>query len=396
VNVKTEPAPAPTPPPPAEAPPRRVDWGAAARDLVGNLIPVVISLAVAVVVGAVVILAVRRNVGDLGDVANAMWTYGIQNRDSFGFIFSRATPLIFSGLAAAIAFRAGLFNIGVEGQYAIGILTAAAVGAGIHGLPTAIHVPLTLLAGIAGGMLWAVVPAVLKAYRGANEVISTIMMNYVANGVISYVLLKTAFRDNIPGVQQARSSPLDPSAKVGRMTGLFNDLGFNFRASVPLTWFFVFALVAAVIYAVVVRRTRFGYNLRVLGANPRAAEPSGIRVNRAFLMVMLVSGGFAGLIGLQDVMGIDGFAKYDYVRGLGFTGIAVALLGRNSAVGIVAAALLFAYLDRAATGIGLRTEVPKELVTILQGVIILTIVIAFEVARRAAARRRLTEVHERA
>jgi general nucleoside transport system permease protein len=396
VNVQTKPAPAPASPPPPATEVRRIDWGAAARDLVANLIPVLVSLVIAAVVGAIVILAVRRDAGDLADVAEAMWSYGIQNRDSFGFIFSRATPLIFSGLAAAIAFRAGLFNIGVEGQYAIGILTAAAVGAAFHGLPTVIHLPLTLLAGIAGGMLWAVVPAVLKAYRGANEVISTIMMNYVANGVISYLLLKTAFRDNIPGVQQARSSPLAESAQVDRMNDVFNNLGFSFRASVPLTWFFVIALLAAVVYSLVVRRTRFGYNLRVLGANPRAAEPSGIRANRAFLLVMLVSGGIAGLIGLQDVMGIDGFAKYDYVRGLGFTGIAVALLGRNSAVGIVAAALLFSYLDRAATGIGLRTEVPKELVTILQGVIILTIVVAFEVARRAAARRRLREVQERA
>jgi ABC-type uncharacterized transport system permease subunit len=393
--MKVEQAP-PAPPPPVEAPARRVDWVTAVRDFAASLVPVLVALAVAAVVGALVILLVRRSFSDLADVGGVLWSYGIRNRDSFALIFSRATPFIFSGLAAAIAFRAGLFNIGVEGQYAVAAIAAAVVGAALPGLPTVIHVPLTLLAGVAGGMAWAVIPAVLKAYRGANEVVSTIMMNYVANGLISYLLLKTALRDNIPGVQQARTAPLAETAQVGSMVPFFNGLGFNFRASAPVTWFFVMAILGAVAFGLVMRYTRFGYGLRVLGANPRAAEPSGIRVNRAFLVAMLVSGGIAGFVGLQDVMGVDGFAKYDYIRGLGFTGIAVALLGRNSAVGIIAAALLFSYLDRAATGISLRTEVPKELVTILQGVIILTIVVAFEIARRMTARRRLREVHERA
>jgi simple sugar transport system permease protein len=258
-----------------------------------------------------------------------------------------------------------------------------------------IPLPLTVLGGILGGMAWAAIPGVLKAWRGANEVISTIMMNYVANGLVLY-LLAGPLRNTPPGVQQQRTAILHETAQVGRMNDVFNALGFNFRPSAPLTWFFVVAVVGAIVYALVVRRTRFGFNIRVLGANPRAAEPSGIKTNRLFLVAMLVSGGVAGLVGLQDTMAIDGFAKLDYVRGYGFTGIAIALLGRNSGSGIIAAALLFSYLDRAATGIGLRTEVPKELVTILQGVILLTIVIAFELARRAAARQRLREVHERA
>jgi ABC-type uncharacterized transport system permease subunit len=390
-------APSATPPGPGpEAPgePRAVDWRATARDLLDTLVPVAIALVAAAVIGALVILLVRRDLGDLADVAEAMWDYGLLNRDSFAYIFSRATPFIFAGIATAIAFRAGLFNIGVEGQYAVGAITAAIVGYSIS-VPAILHLPLTLLAGIAGGMAWAAVPGALKAWRGANEVISTIMMNYVANGLVLY-LLAGPLRNTPPGVLQQRTAPVEETARVGSMNGLFNSIGFNFRQSAPLTWFFLLALTAAVVYALVVRRTKFGYDIRVLGNNPRAAEPSGIPTNRTFLLAMLVSGGVAGLVGLQDTLGIDGFAKLDYVRGYGFTGIAVALLGRNSGIGIVWAALLFSYLDRAASGIGLRTDVPKELVTILQGVIILTIVVAFEIASRAAERRRLREVHERA
>ena len=176
----------------------------------------------------------------------------------------------------------------------------------------------------------------------------------------------------------------------------FNSIGFDFRGSAPLTWFFVLALVGAVIYALTVRRTRFGFELRVLGTNPRAAEPAGIRSNPMILKAMLLSGAIAGLAGLQDVLAIDDRMKLDYIRGYGFTGIAIALLGRNSGLGIVAAALLISFLDRASTGIGLNTDVPKEVTYILQGVIILTIVIAYEIVRRMTARRQLKEQHERA
>jgi ABC-type uncharacterized transport system permease subunit len=388
-----EPQPGPQPP---EKPSRLrgIDWRGAAREAFYGAVPILVSLLVATVIGAVVILAVRRSFSDLTDVASTMWDYGLLNRDSVAYILSRATPFIFAGLASAIAFKAGLFNIGVEGQYAVGAICAAIVGYTLHA-PLVIHLPLTLLAGVLGGMAWAAVPGVLKAWRGANEVISTIMMNYVANGLVLY-LLAGPLRNTPPGVQQQRTAPVLETARVGRMNEVFNAIGFNFRASAPLTWFFVLAVVSAIVYGLVVRRTRFGFNIRVLGANPRAAEPSGIKTNRLFLIAMLVSGGIAGLVGLQDTLALDGFAKLDYVRGYGFTGIAIALLGRNSGAGIIGAALLFSYLDRAATGIGLRTEVPKELVTILQGVILLTIVIAFELARRAAARRRLREVHERA
>jgi general nucleoside transport system permease protein len=394
--MKTEERLPAAPPPEPEGPSRRQLWTEQLRDLGYRLLAPAASLVFAALVGALIILLVQGSAEEVADVAGAMWSYVVQNRDSLAFILGRATPLILAGLATAIAFKAGLFNIGVEGQYAIGMLTAAVVGSQLSA-PTFIHLPLTVLAGMAGGLLWALIPALLRVYRGAHEVISTIMMNYVANGVLLYLLAGPLKDLNQGGeVNQLRTEPVQDTARIGRMTGFFNSLGFDFRPSAPLTWLLVLALVAAVVYALTIRRTRFGYELRVLGTNPRAAEPSGIRTNAMFMKAMLLSGAVAGLVGLQEVLALEGLMKIDYVRGFGFAGIAIALLGRNSGLGIVAAALLFAFLDRSATGIELRTEVPSEVIIIVQGVLILSIVVAFELVRRLAARRRLQETHERA
>ena len=384
------------PAPQPEALSTGVDWAEQARRFGLQLLAPLISLLLAAVLGVLVILVVQRSWSDVTAVASAMWNYGLLNRSSFGFIFGRATPFIFAGIAVAIAFKAGLFNIGVEGQYAMGALTAAVVGTKLSA-PTVVHLPLTILAGMAGGLAWALIPALLKVYRGAHEVISTIMMNYVANGLLLY-LLSGPLKDTtqVGAIAQQRTVPVEDTAKVGSMVPFFNSIGFNFRGSSPVTWLFLLALVAAAVYAFVVRRTRFGFELRVLGINPRAAEPAGIRSNAMMMKAMLLSGAVAGLAGLQDLLGFDGYMKLDYVRGYMVTAIAIALLGRNTGIGIVAGALLFSYLDRASSGIGLNTGVPKEVTIIMQGVIILTIVVAYELVRRTTARRQLKEAHERA
>jgi simple sugar transport system permease protein len=395
VKVEEKPPPPPEPPEPeVEEAAARIPWGQRLRGWGIKLLAPAVSLLVAAIIGVLVILVVQQSWNDVTDVAGAMWSYGLFNRNSVAFILGRATPLIFAGLAVAIAFKAGLFNIGVEGQYAIG--AAGYVGYRLSA-PTVIHLPLTILAGMAGGMLWAAVPALLKVYRGAHEVISTIMMNYVANAVLLYLLSDMLKDPNQQGsIAQQQTPPVEPTAQVGSMVPFFNSIGFDFRGSAPVTWFFVLAIVAAALYALTVRRTRFGFELRVLGTNPRAAEPSGIRSNAMIMKAMLLSGAIAGLVALQDVIGIDDRMKLDYIRNYGFTGIAIALLGRNSGLGIVAAALLLSFLDRASSGIGLNTDVPKEVTSIMQGVIIITIVIAYEVVRRMTARRQLREQHERA
>ena len=297
MKVEEERPPPPEPEPQAEEAAARLPWGQRIRGWGLQLLAPVVSLVVAAILGILVIVVVQRSWSDVSDVAGAMWSYGLFNRNSVAFILGRATPLIFAGLAVAIAFKAGLFNIGVEGQYAIGALCAAYVGYQLSA-PTVIHLPLTILAGMAGGMLWAAVPALLKVYRGAHEVISTIMMNFVANAILLY-LLSGALKDpNQQGsIAQQQTPPIKPTAQVGSMVPFFNKLGFDFRGSAPVTWLFVLAIVAAILYALTVRRTRFGFELRVLGTNPRAAEPSGIRSNAMIMKAMLLSGAIAGLVG---------------------------------------------------------------------------------------------------
>ena len=225
------------PPPPPEPPEPEADealvgipWSQRIRNLGIQLLAPAISLLIAAVIGVLVILVVQQSWSDVTDVAGAMWNYGLFNRNSVAFILGRATPFIFAGLAVAIAFKAGLFNIGVEGQYAIGALTAGYVGYKVSA-PTVIHLPLTILAGMAGGMVWAAIPALLKVYRGAHEVISTIMMNFVANAILLY-LLSGALKDpNQQGsIAQQQTPPIKPSAQVGSMVptwadGLIGEIG---------------------------------------------------------------------------------------------------------------------------------------------------------------------------
>jgi ABC-type uncharacterized transport system permease subunit len=341
-------------------------WTWRLRDLALRLLVPVAGLLAAAVIGALVVLVVRGRWSDVTGVARAAWGYGLFGPGAAASILRHATPLVFAGLATAAAFKAGLFNIGVEGQYAIGALCAGWVGSRLSA-PAAIHLPLAILAGMAGGLLWALLPALLKAYRGVHEVISTVLMNYLAGAVLLSLL-----SGPLAG-QQTR-----PTARVGG------------------TALLALAVAAAVGYAAVVRRTRFGFELRVLGIDPRAAVPAGVRSHAMILGAMLLSGAVAGLAGLQDVLAGDGRLTLDDARGYGFTAIAVAVVGRGSGLGVVAAALLFSFLDRAGAGIGLRTHVPAEVVPILQGVSILTVVVADQVVRRLAAGRRLREPHEHA
>jgi general nucleoside transport system permease protein len=363
-------------------------WTRRLRGFALLLLAPAVSLLLAAILGVLIIAAVQQSWAEVVDVGDAMWSYGLFGRDSLALILGRATPLILAGLAVAIAFRAGLFNLGVDGQYLLGALAAGYVGYRLSA-PTAVRLPLTVLAGLAGGLLWAAVPALLKVYRGVHEAISTIMMSFVANAVL-VSLLSGALQD------PSKAPEVEPGAPVGSMVPFFNTIGFDPRGPAPPTWGFVLAIVAAAVYALTVRRTRFGFELRVLGTSPRAAEPSGIRSNALIIKVMLVSGLLAGLTGLQDVLATDGPMTLDDVRGYGLTAIAVALLGRNSGLGIVAAALLFSFLDRASFGIGLNTDVAREVTGILQGVIVLTVVIAYEVVRRMTDRRQLKDQDDRA
>jgi general nucleoside transport system permease protein len=347
-----------------------------------SLLGPVLAVLVALMISAVVIaligedpLAAFRVMVDLGDSPS-------QQVQSIVVVLNRAVPLFLAGLAVAVAFRMGLFNIGVEGQYRLATILAAAVGAAVV-LPGPLHVLLIVVVGMVVGALWAGIVGVLKVTRGVSEVISSIMMNFIALGLASF-LLTGPLRGSPPGASIITTAEIPESGRVPSLNGLLTALGLAAPRS-GLYGFLLVALVVGVVVSVLITRTRFGFDLRATGLSPSAATASGVDASGMVVKTMLISGGIAGLIGLPDLLG----SQYDYgtefTAGLGFLGIAVALLGRSTPLGIALAALLFAFLDRAALPLQFA-DIPSSVVTIIQGTIVLAVVIANEIARRLALR----------
>jgi general nucleoside transport system permease protein len=285
--------------------------------------------------------------------------------DGIGYTLFLATPLIFTGLAVAVAFRAGLLNIGAEGQLYVAAFAAAWAGIQLANLPGLILVPFCFVAAIGAGAIWGAVPGVLKARFGSHEVINTIMMNFIAVALVSYF---TQYHYRTPGDPILQTAPIGASAHIPRL-GQFIP---GFPERIPLNLAFVLALIACGLLYVFLWRTKWGYEIRATGSNPSAAEYGGIFVRRQIVLAMALSGGLAGMVGINEVLGYrhryyDGFSD-----SYGFTGIAVALLGRNHPVGVLFAAFLFAILTRGGIPVDAFTEkVTKDIVQILQATIIL-------------------------
>ena len=297
---------------------------------------------------------------------------------------NRAAPYYISGVAVAVGFKMNLFNIGVEGQYKLAALFAAAA-AGAVSLPAPIHVVFTLLVAMVVGAAWASIPAILKATRGVSEVISSIMLNAIAIGVGSF-LLGRWLRAPASVSPVVGTPSTDPSARLPTLNGLLNSIGLNIPDANRVQSYILVAAVVGVIYHILIWRTRFGYDLRATGSNPEAAGASGVNAKRMIVTAMLLSGGFAGLIGLSNIMGQAGrYTDVSVVSGLGFTGIAIALLGRNHPVGIAFAALLWAFMDAVQTPLS-NAALPKQITAIMQGITVLSVVIAYEVVRRVGSR----------
>jgi simple sugar transport system permease protein len=342
----------------------------------------VLAIVVALVISALVIaligenpLAAVRVMIDLGDTPS-------QQTQSIVVILNRAVPLFLAGLAVSIAFRMGLFNIGVEGQYRMATILSAAVGAAVV-LPAPLHVLLIVVVAVAVGAFWAGIVGLLKVTRGVSEVISSIMLNFVALGTASY-LLTGPLRGSGEGASIVTTKPIPESGWFPGLNGLLTGLGLA-EPRTELYGFLLVAVVVGVAIAVLIKRTRFGFDLRATGLSPSAATASGVNAPGMVMKTMLLSGAVAGLIGLPDLLGESHEFGTQFTGGLGFLGIAVALLGRNTPVGIALAALLFAFLDRAALPLQFA-DIPSSVVTIVQGTIVLTVVIANEVARRLALR----------
>ena len=302
-------------------------------------------------------------------------------------IVNNAVPYYLSAVAVAVGFRMGLFNIGVQGQYSLAALIAAAAGAAVS-LPAPLHVLFVLVVAMATGAAWAGVAGVLRVTRGVSEVISTIMLNTIAVGLGAY-LLTTYFAERVEGSLNVATRELPASARfpaldvpAGAVLGLF---GAEMPPGRGLYGFLLVAVVVGVFYAVLVGRTRFGFALRATGLSPSAALASGIDAKRMTLATMLLSGALAGLVGMPYLLSESGRYSLDFPPGLGFAGIGIALLGRSSPVGMALAALLFAFLDRSSAPLQLE-GIPAEIAVIMQGTIVLSVVVAYEVVRRARLR----------
>jgi simple sugar transport system permease protein len=273
-----------------------------------------------------------------------------------------ATPLIFTGLSVAVAYHAGLFNIGAEGQLTLGALAAAAVGAVWPRLWSPLAPVLAGLAAILAGTLWGAIPGWLRARRGSHEVINTIMLNFVAAGLASYVALYVLKN---PNSQNPETRPIGAGYLIHK---------FSIFDGAPVSLALPLALLAAILVWVFLWRSVLGFELRAVGHSESAARAAGIDPGRIRIIAMCLAGGLAGLVGVGEVLGYAGKFKVGFSPEYGFIGIAVALLGRNQPAGVVAAALLFGALHKGAAALDLETErVTQELSLVLQALIILSV-----------------------
>ena len=341
-----------------------------------------LALVTAVAVTALVLVSTGS---DPLDILDTMVTYAQRPR-SQALVVNSAVTYYFSAVAVAIGFRMNLFNIGVDGQYRLAALLAAAAAAEIR-LPQALHVAVVLLIAMAVGALWAGVAAALKVYRGVSEVISTIMLNFIATAVIAYLLTPGRLAVRTPGSNNIGTKMIPGSGQIGGL-GLIPD------SALKVYGLAILAVVIGAAYWFLLARTRFGFDLRAAGASEDAARSSGVRVSRMIIISMLLSGAVAGLVGMPQLLGAAHTFSLDFPAGLGFTGIAIALLGRNHPIGIAIGALLFGFLDNAATSLELQ-GVSRDIVGVTQGVIVLSVVVAYELVRRIRTRAEQREVARR-
>lgn len=345
------------------------------------LSPLIAVLAAFVVGGIIVLL--------IGD--NPFETFRLLVSNSFGslndigYTLFIATPLIFTGLAVAVAFRCGLLNIGAEGQLYVAAFVTAWVGIKFGGtvvkimedgklvdkdwswtsLPAFILVPLCIIAAIVAGAVWGAIPGILKAKFGSHEVINTIMLNFIAVALVSYF---TQYYYKIPGDPIMQTAEIGPAAHIPRISQFIPGM----PEFVPLSVAFLLAILMCVLVYIFLWKTKWGYELRAVGANPSAAEYGGISPKKQIITAMTISGGLAGMVAIGEVLGYRYRYYHDFSDGWGYWGIAVALLGRNHPLGIFIAAVFFAILKRGDIFVDAFTRyVSKDLVEVLLAIIII-------------------------
>ncbi|MCX5399307.1 ABC transporter permease [Streptomyces sp. NBC_00102] len=288
-----------------------------------------------------------------------------------------------AALAVAVGFRMNLFNIGVDGQYRLAAMIAAVVGASVT-LPGPLHVLLILVTAMAVGAFWSGIAGLLKTLRGVSEVVSTIMLNAIATSLIAWLILTDNF-----GVQPAGSNDLNTGEIAS--SGWFPGLDAGDGGTIYGFTFVAFAL--GIVYWFTLGRTRFGFDLRATGASESAARASGVDAKRMVLTAMLISGAVAGLVGMPILLGQSHTYNLSFPAGVGFMGITVALLGRNNPVGMFFAALLMSFLEKTSASLD-QYGYPQEIAMIMQGLIVISVVVSYELVRQYGLRRQQQKVGE--
>lgn len=325
------------------------------RNAGATLLFPVIAILLSFAIGAVIIVLTGNNPVT---AFAALLRGAFGSPTAIGRTLLNATPLIFTGLAVAVAFRAGLFNIGGEGQLYIGAITAAGLGVALGSLGF-LAIPIVLAACVVTGFLWGAIPGFLKARFGAHEVITTIMLNYIAINLATYLALKPLRTEGlVPGTDL-----IDTTARIPAI-----GLGLG-RANFGL----FIALLAALVAYLLLWRTRRGFEIRAVGLSPGAAGYAGMSIGLNTVLALAIGGAFAALGGGVEVMGVYGKMTIPFVTNLGFNGIGVALLGRNHPAGVVLGALLFGGLASGAQEMQFATDVPLQLANVLLAVILLLV-----------------------
>ena len=339
--------------------------GGGAPPWVSNAVLPTLNLAAALLVSAILIWLLGA---DPLAALKLLVAGAFGDSEAIGYTLYYATNFIFTGLAVAIAFHAGLFNIGAEGQAYIGGLGVGLLCLGLGGLPFILVLPLAILAAAAFGAGWAFIPAYLQARRGSHVVITTIMFNFIASAVMTYLLVNVMIK---PGQQSPETREFEPAARLPFAHDVLGWLGIEFGRS-PLNLSFIWALICCIAFWVYVWHTRWGYRVRALGLNEHAAIYGGVATARTIIVAMTISGALAGFVALNEIMGVQHRLLLNFTGGAGFVGIAVALMGRNHPIGIVLAAILFGALYQGGSEVSFEMPaLTREMIVAIQGFIIL-------------------------
>ena len=348
------------------------------REVARQLFLPVLGIFTALVIGAIIIVASGFNPLS---AYSELFQGAFGNLERINGTLAATTPYIFTTLAVAFAFRAGMFNIGAEGQFRIGAISAAWMGVNVGSWPFFLAVPLTLAAGWVGGAVWGAIPGTLKAYFGAHEVIITIMLNYIAGFISAYLV---GSEGPLRGNRMTTTFPIGQNARIPTLVD-YNGATGTGSTDTPLHWGFIVALFMAGFLYWLLWRTPLGFEIRTVGLNPSAARYAGINIRRTLIIAMSGGGLLAGMAGALEVMGNPSI-RYQYTQalgsGYGFNSIAIALLAKNNPLAAVPAALLFASLQSGAGQMQLKTtafgaaaaankQLPGDLISIIQALVII-------------------------